>query len=314
MAPPRTAMNILPLPAGGHLQIASLIHRALVAWYEARLRQGARFGTSAEPFLLFPAVYEALDPGQAVGAYGGDGALRGVCFIHERETHFALGIVATEPECAGGGVARAMVQVALERARLAGKPVRLVSSLLNLDSFSLYSRLGFYPHTIYQDLSFDIPSEGMACPAPESALRVRPARGEEAAGIADLEMKLQGVRREKDYRFFLENGVGQWSVWVCEDASGALCGALVSSCHPHWGMLGPGVARDTSTALGLLWTALDARRGRNTVVLAPSAEVGLLRTLYAWGGRNIELHAAQILGSLPLVSGIAFPTFLPESA
>jgi hypothetical protein len=79
-------------------------------------------------------------------------------------------------------------------------------------------------------------------------------------------------------------------------------------------MLGPGVARDTSTALGLLWTALDARRGRNTVVLAPSAEVGLLRTLYAWGGRNIELHAAQILGSLPPVSGIAFPTFLPESA
>jgi GNAT superfamily N-acetyltransferase len=307
-------MNILPLPAGGHQQIASLIHRALVAWYEARLRQGARFGTSAEPFLLFPAIYEALDPGQALGAYGADGALCGVCFIHERETHFGLGIVATEPECAGRGVARALVQAALERARLAGKPVRLVSSLLNLDSFSLYTRLGFHPHTIYQDLSFDIPAGGMPCPSPESALRVRPARVGEEAAMADLEMELQGVRREKDYRFFLENGVGMWRVWVCEEASGGLCGVLVSSAHPDWGMLGPGVARDPSTALGLLWTALDARRGRNTVVLAPSAEVGLLQTLYAWGGRNIELHAAQILGSLPQVSGIAFPTFLPESA
>ena len=307
-------MNILPLPNGGHQQIASLIHRALVAWYEARLRQGGRFGTSAEPFLLFPAVYEALDPGQAVAAYGDDGALWGVCFIHERETHLALGIVATEPDCAGRGVARAMVEVVLERARLAGKPVRLVSSLLNLDSFSLYTRLGFSPHTIYQDLSFDIPADGMPSPAPVSALRVRPARPQEAAGIADLEMELQGVRREKDYRFFFENAVGEWRVWVCEDASGALCGALVSSTHPHWGMVGPGVARDTAAALGLLWTALDSRRGRNTVLLAPAAEVGLIQFLYAWGGRNIELHAAQILGALPPVSGISFPTFLPESA
>ena len=307
-------MKILPLPAGGHQQIAMLIHRALVAWYEARLQQGARFGTTAEPFLLFPSVYEALDPGQAVGAYGEEGALCGVCFIHERETHFALGIVATEPDCAGRGVARAMVNVALERARLAGKPVRLVSSLLNLDSYSLYTRLGFYPHTIYQDLSFDVPAGGMACPAPEAAFRVRPARMEEAAGIADLEMELQGVRRQKDYRFLLENRVGRWRVSVCEDARGCLCGALVSSSHPHWGMLGPGVARDTSTALGLIWNALDSRRGCNTVVLVPASEVGLLRALYAWGGRNIELHAAQIFGVLPPVSGIAFPTFLPETA
>jgi ribosomal protein S18 acetylase RimI-like enzyme len=307
-------MQILPLPAGGHQQIASLIHRALVAWYETRLRQGARFGSTAEPFLLFPAVYEALDPGQAVGAFGEDGALWGVCFIHERETHFALGILATDPGCAGRGVARELVQVALGRARLAAKPVRLVSSLLNLDSFSLYTRLGFHPHTIYQDLAFDIPACGMVPPAPESVCRVRPAREADVARIADLEMELQGVRREKDYRFFWENRVGQWRVWVCEDASGGLCGALVSSDHPHWGMLGPGVARDTPTALGLLWTALDAQRGRNTVVLAPSSEVALVSALYAWGGRNIELHAAQILGSLPLVSGIAFPTFLPESA
>ena len=286
-----------------------------MAWYEARLRQGARFGVSSEPFLLFPAVYEALDPGEAVGAFGGGGALWGVCFIHERETHFALGIVATDPDCAGRGVARAMVEVAIERAREARKPLRLVSSLLNLDSFSLYTRLGFRPHTVYQDLQFNVPSGGLSCGIPESAARVRLARPEEAARIADLELELQGIRREKDYRFFLENRVGDWRVWVCEEgAAGNLSGVLVSSGHPHWGMLGPGVARNEAAALGLIWTALDKRRGRETVLLAPSAEAGLVRTLYAWGGRNIELHTAQVLGLLPPATGLAFPSFLPESA
>lgn len=306
-------MKILPLPPGGHTEIAGLIHGALVTWYEERLRQGARFGVSAAPFSLFSELYEALDPGEAVGAYGADGALWGVCFIHERETHFSLGIVATEPACAGRGVARAMVQVAIERARQAQKPLRLVSSLLNLDSFSLYTRLGFVPHTIYQDLNFRVPATGPFIGAPESASRVRLARPDEAPGIADLELKLQGIRREKDYRFFLENRVGDWRVWVSEDEAGALCGALVSSAHPQWGMLGPGVARDTNTALGLLWNALDQSRGRDTLVLAPSAETELIRTLYAWGGRNVELHTAQVLGSLPPARGLAFPTFLPES-
>lgn len=285
-----------------------------MAWYETRLRQGARFGGKSEPFLLFPAVYEALDPGEAVGAYGGDGALQGVCFIHERETHFSLGIVATEPECAGRGIARAMVRIAIERARQAGKPLRLVSSLLNLDSFSLYTRLGFQPHAIYQDLQFSVPVGGLSAAAPESAARVRLARRDEAARIADLEFELQGIRREKDYRFFLENRLGDWRVRVCEDGSGRLSGALVSSLHPHWGMVGPGVARESDDALGLLWTALEERRGRDTVILAPSAETALIRTLYAWGGRNIELHTAQVLGSLPPAKGVAFPTFLPESA
>jgi GNAT superfamily N-acetyltransferase len=307
-------LNILPLPTGGHPQIAALIHRALVTWYETRLRQGARFGESAEPFLLFPAVYEALDPGEALGAYGQNGALQGVCFIHERETHFSLGIVATDPDCAGRGTARAMVQVAIERARKADKPLRLVSSLLNLDSFSLYTRLGFQPHTIYQDVLFRVPAGGLSPSAPASAARVRLARTDEAAKIAALEYELQGIRREKDYRFFLDNRVGDWRVRVIEDGGGRLSGVLVSSLHPHWGMVGPGVARETADALGLLWTALEERRGCDTVVLAPSGEAALIQTLYAWGGRNIELHTAQVLGPLPPAKGLAFPTFLPESA
>ena len=49
-----------------HDAVARLLHRSLVHWYDSRLNQGARFGDSHEPFRLFPEVYEALDPGQAV--------------------------------------------------------------------------------------------------------------------------------------------------------------------------------------------------------------------------------------------------------
>src|SRR5262245_31723864 len=92
--------------------VARLLHQSLVNWYQSRLNQGARFGDRHEPFRLFPEVYEALDPGQAVAARDtATGELVGVCFIHPRETHVAVGIVATAPKAAGHGVARAMMEV-----------------------------------------------------------------------------------------------------------------------------------------------------------------------------------------------------------
>jgi len=136
----------------------------LVHWYESRLGQGARFGDRHEPFLLFPEVYEALDPGECVTARNEDGEILGVCFSHERETHISIGIVATSPDAGGRGLAK-MMQRVLEKAQRLGKPARLVSSLMNLDSFSLYTRLGFVPGTIFQDLLITVPETGMAAAA-----------------------------------------------------------------------------------------------------------------------------------------------------
>jgi GNAT superfamily N-acetyltransferase len=310
-----TPITLDALRPEDHDSVARLLHRSLVHWYEAQLNQGARFGDRPEPFRLFPEVYEALDPGQAIAAR--DEATRellGVCFIHLRETHIAVGIVATAPEAAGRGVARAMMQAAIERAQAAGLPLRLVSSLLNLDSFSLYTRLGLVPHTIFQDLLLNIPAEGMTSPPPPGIERVRLARADEAARLADCEHRLQGIRREKDYAFFLRNEVGDWKVWVMEDGRGEVNGVLVASHHPACGMIGPGVASDEAVGTALLWRALDARRGSCAVFLVPSAAADLVRTAYSWGARNIELHTAQILGPVPQGHGVVFPTFLPETA
>lgn len=304
-----------PLSATDHTAVARLLHRALVHWYQSRLGQGARFGDRHEPFLLFPEVYEALDPGECVTARDEKtGGVLGVCFSHERETHVAVGIVATAPEAAGLGIARQMMEQVLEKARGLGKPARLVSSLLNLDSFSLYTRLGFVPGTIFQDMLITVPEGGMTGVAPPGTDRVRKAVADDVSRIADFEQSQQGIRREKDFAFFLRNEVGSWRVLVSDGADGSVDGFLAMSTHPSFTMIGPGVAANQETAAALVWRALDDLRGRTLVFLVPCAASGLVRTAYAWGARNVELHVAQSTAPVPSACGVVFPTFMPETA
>jgi GNAT superfamily N-acetyltransferase len=304
-----------PLSSADHEAVAGLLHRSLVQWYESRLGQGSRFGDSPAPFLLFPQVYEALDPGEAITVRDDETqAILGICFTHERETHLSIGIVATSPEAAGRGIARQMIQAALDKAQRLGKPARLVSSLLNLDSFSLYTRLGFIPGAIFQDVLFNVPETGLTIPAPEGHERVRLAKAEDAIRIAGFEFATQGIRREKDFHFFLRNNVGDWRVFVQEDAEGNLTGYMVVSTHPSCSMIGPGSVTDEDASTALIWQALETLRGRSTVILVPCLATRLVKTLYRWGGRNVELHVAQSTAAPLKTTGLAFPTFLPESA
>lgn len=304
-----------PLSAADHEAVARLLHRSLVQWYESRLRQGAKFGDSHEPFLLFPEVYEVLDPGEAVTARDTQtGEVLGVCFSHERETHVAVGIVATAPEAGGRGIAKLMMTAVLEKARSLGKPARLVSSLLNLDSFSLYTRLGFVPGAIFQDMLITVPESGMTFPAPTGSAGVREARSDEASRIADFEQSMQGICREKDFAFFLQNKVGSWRVLVSEREDGSLNGFLAMSTHPSFSMIGPGVAAEEETAAALLWRALDGLRGKTLVFLAPCVASTLVQTAYSWGARNVELHVAQSTTPVTGAKSIVFPTFMPETA
>lgn len=309
-----STVSFSPLSLADQDAAARLLHRSLFHWYESRLRLGARYGDRYEPLLLFPQVYEALDPGECVTARDPlSGELLGVCFSHERETHLGVGIVATAPEAGGRGLARQMMEAVLEKARRLGKPARLVSSLLNLDSFSLYTRLGFVPGAIFQDMVLTVPPTGMTASPPPGAHRVRVAGADEAARIADFEQGLRGIRREKDYAFFLRNGVGAWRVLVVDGDRHELGGFLAMSMHASFSMIGPGVAADEETAIALLWRALDGFRGRSILFLAPCAASRLVRAAYDWGARNAELHVMQSTGVELPARGVSFPTFLPES-
>ena len=219
------------LTASDREPIARLLHRALVHWYESRLGQGSRFGDSHEPFTLFPDVYEALDPGECVTARTASGEIVGVCFSHERETHVSIGIVATSPDAGGRGIAKKMMLLVLDKAQRLGKPARLVSSLLNLDSFSLYTRLGFIPGAMFQDLLITVPETGLAATAPAGIESVRDAVLADAPRISDFEHAQQGIRREKDFAFFIRNEVGAWRVLVSEASDGSVNGFLAMRVH-----------------------------------------------------------------------------------
>lgn len=307
------APDLGTLVPGDDDAVAGLLQRSLHHWYESRLGQGARFGTDPTPYRVFPQVYRRLDPGAEIAARDASGRLVGICFVHPRETHHAIGIVATDPSAAGRGVARTMMEEALRRADAADRPVRLVSSLLNLDSFSLYSRLGFTPRTIYQDLEVQVPPTGLPGPPPVGAAAVRAAGPDDAARHADLEHALAGIRRLPDHEFFLAADSG-YRVWTADDAHGRPAGFLAASHRPEFPMLGPGVAADEATATALVWRALAALAGRTIVVLAPAAARGLVQAAYGWGARNVELHVAQARGATPVGTGVTLPTFLPESA
>jgi predicted N-acetyltransferase YhbS len=179
---------------------------------------------------FFPEVYERLDPGCCLVAEDG-GVLVGSCFYHSRETHVAVGIVNVAETTAGHGVARRMVEEVIRRAD--GKPGRLVSSAMNLDSYSLYTRLGFAPVAIFQDMVF---GNG----ADLSCLRVRKVRDavmEDVPAMVELEQELAGTRREKDFRFFIENSQeiwhGRW--WMVRMAWRVFCFRWTTRHRGCWG-------------------------------------------------------------------------------
>ncbi len=306
-------VTLSTLRANQHDCVAALLHRSLVSWYEDHLKQGHRFGTSPSGFRIFPELYEELDPGEAICATDKDGELRGVCFVHNRETHVSVGIVATDPDFSGKGIARLMMEAAMDRGRAQSKPVRLVSSLMNLDSFSLYTRLGFVPGAVFQDIEISVPDTGLRHTPPTGVDQIRFATNADVPRLAELEFKLQRIRREKDYAFFLNNPSKDWRIWVYEDDSQEIGGFMVASQHPDWNMLGPGIAFNPEIAQALIWKALNQCRNRSTVLLAPAFATELIATLYKWGGKNIELHVAQSTAPFASTTGIVFPTFLPET-
>lgn len=292
-------------------QVAELIHHSTNAWY-LRHRNQRIFPDPPSVCRLFPEVYEALDPGHCwVAEDPTSGRLAGSCFVHPRPSHVSLGIMNVHPDFAGRGIARALLHEICALADATGRPVRLVSSAMNLDSFSLYTRAGFTPRALFQDLLFEVPAGGPA-DAPPLAAAVRPATPRDLPALAALDLELAGVQREQDFRYFLANPGGLWRLLVLEQA-GALTGFLASVDHPGSCLLGPGAARTEEVAEALIWRQWDLLRGRTPVCLVPAAAGELVRALYRRGARNCELHVLQARGAIPDLRGVVMPTFMPET-
>ena len=100
------------------MAVAELIHVSTNAWYQDNLNRSIFQRDDASGCLVFPEVYEALDPGCCLVAEEEGGRLMGSCFYHPRETHVSLGIMNAHPDFAGRGVAGALLAEIIRRAAL----------------------------------------------------------------------------------------------------------------------------------------------------------------------------------------------------
>ncbi len=285
-------------------QLSSLIFHSTNNWYLKNLNRGCFPGSDASICQIFPEIYEALDPSCCLIAEI-DGEIAGSCFYHPRETHVSIGIMNADPKFSGQGVARSLLDEIIKRA--GDKPLRLVSSAMNLDSYSLYTRAGFRPFEIYQDML--LPAGKKLPPLSE---KVRPASAEDLPAIVKLEEEISGIRREKDWQFFLKNQAEIWRGFVFEN-EGEITGALFSVNHPGSCLLGPGVMRDDDSAFSLIIAQLTALQDASPIFLVPAKATQLIQKLYYLGARNCEIHFGQVLGEAKAPSGIVMPTFMPET-
>lgn len=294
-------------------EVADLIQVSTNFWYQ-RGGKPAIFTCAPNDVQLFCKVYEELDPGCCVVAQSGKtGRIAGSCFYHPRPTHVSLGIMNVHPNYFGQHVAARLLRFITDFADAQRKPVRLVSSAMNLDSFSLYTRAGFVPRQAFQDMYWRVPAEGLKEKLLLKNARVRAASTNDAEAIAALELANVHISRQKDFKYFLANADGIWHGSVIEDDSG-IRGFLFSIQHPASNMLGPGWARDDEDAMALIQAELDHHRGRSPVFLVPVDRPDLVARLYASGARNCEIHLAQVRGTYQPPKGISMPTFMPETA
>ena len=295
--------------------VASLIRESTNCWYEAN-GKAPIFTGELSSTMLFCDVYEALDPGCCILAVAKEtGQIAASCFYHSRFTHVSIGIMNVHPDHFGKGLARQLLDRIVRLSNEQNKPMRLVSSAMNLDSFSLYTRGGFVPRQIFQDMTLAIPEEGLAERAIPGIHRVRDAHLDDLQNIVQLEQELCFIERKKDHRFFLENAMNIWNVCVIEsEDTKQIDGVLVSVKHPGSTMLGPGFMRSEEDALALIRYQLDQHhRGGQPVWLVPSSCHSLVSELYGWGAKNCELHFGQIRGQWQEPVGVIMPTFMPET-
>ena len=294
--------------------VAALIMDSLNVWY----RENRGFDSvvpSLEAASVYSREYDALDPECcAVAEDAETGKLAGSCFFHPRPTHVSLGLMTVAPEYFGLGVASKLLAHIVGVAERRNQPLRLVSSAMNLDSFSLYNRFGFVPRVFFQDMQ--VPTTNERFDDSLEGATLRDAGPDDANAIVALESELCGISREKDYRYFIENRTGVWGVSVLiNNATGALDGVMCSVRDPGCSMVGPGVARTERQALALIRRELNRFGGGcSPIVLVPSDKTELRAAMYAMRARNTETHVAQSLGEYPLPQGVFIPTFMPETA
>lgn len=307
-------MLLRPLTDDDRNDYAVMLHRSFNTWYGAHGWPSDYFGCAPEQTGIFLDVYNDISPGGSIAAFDpNNGRLMGACFFHPREHHVSLGIMSVDPDYFQRGVGRALVNHIVdftESHQYAS--LRLVSSAMNMDSFSLYTRSGFIPRGSYHDMVLPVPIAGLQVLYPLRD-QVRDAKSTDVDAMAALEIEVSAISRVNDYRYAIENSRGVLQALVFESGDGVVDGFMISVKHPALKMLGPCVARSEKAALALLLQATERFRGAMPLFVVPMDRRELVETLYDWGARNVETHLFQVRGKFQAFNGVSLPGFLPET-
>ncbi|MBT7171299.1 MAG: GNAT family N-acetyltransferase [Phycisphaerales bacterium] len=308
----RPKITVRAMQPSDRAEVAELICVSTNYWFQMN-GNPAVFPDGPNSTSIYFDVYETIDAGENLVAVNEDnGCLAGSVFLHPRETHISLGIMNVHPNYFGCGVASSMLREATKRADEAGKPMRLVSSGRNTDSFSLYNRVGFVPRVLFQGMWLTVPETGLDATADGQEF-VREATLDDVDAMVAVEFEVAGIKRPNDIRYFIENVHECWHVSVYEDAAGAIQGFAVSCEHPGCRMVGPCASRTEAQAAALMLTELQLRKGLTMAYMLPVACEELVKTSYSWGAKNYEVALGQVRGEYQPMNGVSVPTFLPET-
>ena len=308
-------MILRPLKPEDVTEHADLLYVSFNYWYWKHGWGRDYFTCKPHDTAIFYQIYNDLSPGCSIAAFEPEsGRMMGSCFYHPREHHVSLGIMSIHPNYIGKGVGRALVNHITDFTDDNGyKACRIASSAINMDSFSLYNRSGFVPRVVHQDMVITVPKTGLAAPPWQGQERVREATVADVEAMGALEMAMSNIRREKDYRYAIENPRLVLHATVYENDRQGLDGFMISVKHPALNMLGPCVARSEEVALALIGNELERFRGTWALFVVPMQSRIMVEELYRWGAVNVETHLLSVRGDFQECLGVNMPSFLPET-
>ncbi|MCM8542351.1 MAG: GNAT family N-acetyltransferase [Lentisphaeraceae bacterium] len=291
-------------------EVGQLIFTATNTWYEQN-GKAAVFNCSPGDLSFFCKTYEDLDPDCCL-VIEINGKISASCFYHPRPTHYSLGIMCVHPDYYGRGLARKLLTKIISLSKKAVKPLNLISSAQNIDSFSLYNKAGFVPLDVYLDMILPVPNSGFEF-SEEQLSGIRPATFKDIPAMVLLEKEIHGQDHGKDLQYIINGSSVHWNCHVLEK-DGNIQGFLCSVNHSSSKIIGLGAIYDSSDTLRLIKSHLNYFKGHSPLLLIPAREKLLVQELLKMKARNIELHITQVLSDTQAtpVNGLTIPTFLPE--
>ncbi len=306
-------VELRPLLEKNKSEYAELLYNSFNVWYRQHGRDEDYFKGGPQDTEIFFDIYNDLDPGCCIVAVDKNTKrLVGCCFYHPREYHVSLGVMSVHPDYFGCGIGKLLVNYIVDYTESNNKALRVVSSAVNIDSFSLYNKAGILPRHLYHNMIIEVSAKGLNKTV-DCIENVRPAQIADIPAMMKLEMEVSGISREKDFHYTIENRLGIFQTSVIDGKNGSIDGFMISLKHTLLNMIGPGVALTEEAAIGLILHESNRYKGEKAILLIPMDRRKIVEKMYECNAKNSETYLFQVRGEFKPFNGVNIPSFLPET-